>query len=765
MSTWKIAGFIGSLLCACLLTMTVARGQTEVSWKQEVAGLVKQATDAKLLPGAVVLVAQQGRVHFHEAYGSRALVPSVEAMTKDTIFDMASLTKPMITATCIMKLIEEGRLKVSDKASQYLPSFGQNGKDAITIEQLLLHTSGLIADNKQEDYEHGIAQSFANIDALKLVAPPGTRFIYSDVGYIVLGRIVEKLMGKPLDQVAREWILEPLQMSDSGFRRISDSKQVQPLSRFAPTEKEGETILRGVVHDPRGRQLDGIAGHAGLFSTSGDVMKYAQMLLNGGVFEGKTILKPETVRLMTAARFVPGGGMRSYGWDIDTGYSAPRGDRFPVGLSFGHTGYTGTSLWIDPTSQSCVIILTNRVHPDDKGNASPLRRAIGSLVARKLPIQPTRSPVLVGIDSLRKTGFKSLENKRVALVTNHTGIARDGFSTIDILHQAPKVNLAALFSPEHGIRGTLDEKVGDTKDEKTGLPIYSLYGKSRKLTKEKLKGIDVLVFDIQDIGCRFYTYISTLGHVLEAAAENKVKVLVLDRPNPIGGVVVQGPMLDAGNESFIAYHKLPVRHGMTMGELAQLFNAERKLQADLTVIKMEYWKREDEFDKTGLTWINPSPSMRTLQAALLYPGVGLLETTNLSVGRGTDRPFELIGAPWIDSVRWAQELQMEHPGGVRFMPMRFTPASSVHAGTLCQGVSIVVDDWSKVDPLRVGFTLAVTLKRLYPNDWQTKRLNTLLLHDETLQAIERGASVDQLMSISKKNLEEFLEVRKRYLLY
>ncbi len=764
MAIWKkVLGSLFGVGMSLLIAIT-ASGQSEVSWKQEVADLAKKAVADKKIPGAVVLVAQQGKILLHEAYGQRALVPQPEKMSLDTIFDMASLTKPMVTATCIMKLIEEGKLNVTDKASWYLPSFGQNGKGEITIEQLLLHTAGLIPDNAQDDYEHGIEQAYAKIDALKLIAQPGTRFIYTDVGFIVLGRIVEKINGQPLDVIAQRWLFEPLQMRDTGYRRISNTV-LSPANRIAPTEREGNEILRGVVHDPRARQLDGVAGHAGLFSTSSDVLKFAQMLLQLGSYEGKTILKPATVRLMTTAHYVPGGGMRSYGWDIDTGYSAPRGDRFPVGLSFGHTGYTGTSLWVDPTSQSCVIILTNRAHPDDKGDATPLRRAIGSLIARHLPVQPARSPVRVGIDVLRKSGFKGLENKRVALITNNTGVARDGISTIDILYQSPKIKLTALFSPEHGVRGTVDEKISDSKDEKTGLTIYSLYGKTRKPTKEQLKDIDVLIYDIQDIGCRFYTYISTLGLVLEAAAENKIKVMVLDRPNPIGGVTVQGTMNDPGKESFIAYHRLPVRHGMTVGELAQLFNTERKIGADLTVIKMLDWNREDEFDKTGLVWVNPSPNMRTLQAALLYPGVGLLEMTNLSVGRGTDRPFELVGAPWIDAVRWAQELQQEKIAGVRFMPMQFTPAASVFANVKCQGVSMVIEGWAKVDPLQVGFALAVTLKRLYPTAWQTKRLNTLLLNEEVYQAIDRGASVQELMTLSKKNLGGFLEVRKKHLLY
>jgi uncharacterized protein YbbC (DUF1343 family)/CubicO group peptidase (beta-lactamase class C family) len=757
---------LSAVVAASLLLLTAAlaeKGHDTSTAKAALAKAIQAAIDAKQTPGAVLLVAQQGKVLLHEAYGRRAIAPQPEEMTKDTIFDMASLTKPMVTATCIMKLIEDGKLKLTDPAAQHLPSFGQNGKDTITIEQLLLHSSGLIADNAQADYERPVPEIYERIDALKLVAPPGTRFIYSDVGFIVLGRIVEKLAGHPLDQVARAWIFDPLGMKDTGF-----TPGTHLAARLAPTEKEGsDPVLRGTVHDPRAQRLNGIAGHAGLFSSAEDVYRYASMLLNLGSLNGKTILKPETVRLMTTTRHVPNGGLRTYGWDADTGFSAPRGHHFPVGLSFGHTGFTGTSLWIDPTSQSIVILLTNRVHPDGKGNVTPLRRTVANVVAKELlgDPRPARSPVRLGIDVLRKDGFKLLENKRVGLVTNHTGLGRDGLSTIDILHQAPKVKLVALFSPEHGIRGALDEKVKDGVDDKTNLPVFSLYGERRKPTKEQLKDLDILIYDIQDIGCRFYTYISTLGLVLEAAAENNLKVVVLDRPNPIGGLAVEGPVLDAGKESFVAYHRLPVRHGLTVGELATLFNAERGIKADLAIVKMEGWRRDDLFDATGLLWVNPSPNMRTLQAALLYPGVGLLETTNLSVGRGTDRPFELVGAPWIDAARWARALQLEQVPGVRFIPIRFTPASSIHAKKECQGVSIVIDDVTKVKPMQVGYTLAVTLKRLFPTDWQTKRYMTLLGHQATFDALEQGRAVRELLLIDQEARDSFAKQREKYLLY
>jgi len=662
----------------------------------------------------------------------------------------------------VLKLVEMGNLKLTDHLAQYLPTFGQHGKDAITVEQLLLHTAGLIADNPLADYDRPRSEIYARIDALKPVALPGKRFLYSDVGYIVLGRLVETLTGKPLDQTAREWIFDPIGLKDSTFNPGGNL-----TARIAPTGKEGAVILRGIVHDPRARRLNGVAGHAGLFCTASDLHRFAEMLLNHGTFDGKIILQPATAQLLTTARPVPGGGLRTYGWDVDTAYSAPRGDSFPVGVSFGHTGFTGTSLWIDPSSRCVVILLSNRVHPDGKGNVTPLRRTLSNLVATHLlgDPRPARSPVRVGIDVLRKDGFRLLEGKRVGLVTNHTGLGRDGLSTIDILHDAPKVKLVALFSPEHGIRGVLDENVKDGTDAKTGLPVNSLYGERRKPTKDQLQHIDILVYDIQDIGSRFYTYITTLGLVLEAAAENHVKVVVLDRPNPIGGALVEGPVLDAGKESFVAYHRLPVRHGMTVGELAQCFNTERGIGADLTVVKMEGWHRSDFFDATGCVWVNPSPNMRTLQAALLYPGVGLLETTNVSVGRGTDRPFELVGAPWIDASRWAAELRLEHVPGVRFVPIRFIPTSSVHARKECQGVSLVIDDVSKLRALHVGYALAVTLRRLYPGDWQSNRLAVLLGHKETLQALNRGESVPSLLDLDRHEREAFAPVRSRYLLY
>lgn len=387
--------------------------------------------------------------------------------------------------------------------------------------------------------------------------------------------------------------------------------------------------------------------------------------------------------------------------------------------------------------------------------------AVAPISADELP----RPAVKTGIDVLAAEGFVRLKGRNVGLVTNHTGRAADGTPTIDLLFKADSVKLVALFSPEHGIRGDVDEKVGDTVDAKTGLPVYSLYGQRRKPTAETLKGVDTLVYDIQDIGCRYYTYISTLGLVLEAAREHNLRVVVLDRPNPIGGVAIAGPVRDGGRGSFVAYYELPVRHGMTVGELATLFNAERDLKVDLDVVRVTGWRRSDLFDRTGLMWRNPSPNMRHLTAALLYPGIGLLETTNVSVGRGTERPFEWIGAPWIDGRRLARELTRRELPGVRFVPVNRTPASSTHKGKECGGVDVIAVDWSQVRPVQLGLEIAATLRALYPKEWETKNFDRLLVHKATYEGIVAGKSVADLERAWQPGLAAFRKRRAAALLY
>lgn len=390
---------------------------------------------------------------------------------------------------------------------------------------------------------------------------------------------------------------------------------------------------------------------------------------------------------------------------------------------------------------------------------------VAALAAATSAEQP-QPGVETGIDVLRKDHFRSLRGQRVGLVTNQTGRAADGTPTSAILHAADGVRLVALFSPEHGIDGKQDrEGIGDARDDRTGLPIHSLYGDKRRPTREQLAEIDTLVFDIQDIGTRFYTYVSTLGECLSAAAEHRKRIVVLDRPNPLGGEVVSGPVLDRGKNSFVGWHPIAIRHGMTLGELAKMFVAERELAVTLEVVQCRNWGRSDRYDATGLTWVNPSPNMRSLTAAMLYPGVGLLETTNVSVGRGTDAPFEFVGAPWIDGRKWADELRAAKLPGVSFVPVDFTPAESKFRGELCQGVRILLVDWRQHDATRLGWELATSLRRLYPQAWKSTGYNRLLGNDRVYNAILSAERPSGVEAIYADELAAFRQRRKVFLLY
>lgn len=398
---------------------------------------------------------------------------------------------------------------------------------------------------------------------------------------------------------------------------------------------------------------------------------------------------------------------------------------------------------------------------------TPRRTGITALLTALLvSVSHANDSVLCGVDVLRRDEFRQLTGQRVGLITNHTGMTRDGVSTVVLLNQAPEVSLAALFSPEHGFEGKLDvSRIGDATDPLTGLKIFSLYGKTRRPTKEMLAEIDTIVFDIQDIGARFYTYVSTMGEAMQAAAEHGKRFVVLDRPNPINGTDVAGPMLDPGRESFVGFHHLPVRHGMTIGELALMFRSERKWDLQLDVIPCEAWHRDSFWDATGLLWINPSPNMRSLTQAILYPGIGLIETTNLSVGRGTDTPFEVIGAPWIHPRQLAAVLNNADLPGVRFIPIQFTPDSSKYANELCGGVNIVITERPKFLPLLTGLQICAGLQQLYPQQWKGKDALRLMGNQQTLDGILAGQSADQLSELASQGLDEFLQRRSRFLLY
>lgn len=765
--------------------------ENSASLDPDIAARIDTAMRAALLrddtAGAVLLIVANHKIVFQKPYGLRSKLPERAKMTADSIFDLASLTKAIVTSTSIALLIEQGQVRLNDRIVAHLPELNaQDGKEEISIEHLLLHTSGLPSSNTLSDYTKGLSHALSRIAALKLNAKPGMRYEYSDLGYILLGALIEKKSGQSLDVFAQKHFFGPLEMKDTGFRP-GDPKQ---KSRIALTESRDGHFVAGEVHDPRARLLGGVAGHAGLFSSAGDLSRFAQMLLKGGKYHRvdaqsgaqseSVILGPASLRLLMEARALPGEGdtpsskQRTLGWEVRT----PITDGKTTLSNLGHTGFTGTSIWLYPEVGGAVILLTNRLHPDGKGNISRLRGELASLVAPVflamaapkgeksdaiIKALPAQSSVLSGLDILKRDAFRPLQHKSIGLVTHPAGISADNENIIDLLKNTKGIEIKKLFSPEHGLRGDKDSPVEDGRDAKTGLPVISLYGPRTRPRKEDLGDIDALVVDLQDAGCRFYTYISTLGYLLESAALYKKQIFVLDRPNPIGGIGVEGPLPE--KESFTAYHPLPLRHGMTLGELARLLNEERKIGADLQVIAMEGWKRSMLFSDTHLPWVKPSPNMKSPSAALLYPGIGLLETTNISVGRGTDSPFQKLGAPFIDGRALANQMALFLLKGVIFNPIEFIPESSTHAGLRCGGIEIVVGDPRQVEPVRIGLSLAHALRKLYPSHWKAASLNTLLANTQVLQLIQRGDHPDQIIPAFQSDLNGFMAKRRRYLIY
>lgn len=749
------------------------------------AAITAAIADGKL-PGGVLWLERNG-VAYHKAFGHRALVPAVEPMSEDTIFDAASLTKVIATTPAIMRLVERGQVDLDAPVRRYLPEFTGGGKEQITLRQLLTHTSGLPPDVGTKTQWRGQATAIRLACGEKLLSPPGAKFRYSDINFFLLGEVVQRVTGRRLEEFVAAEIYRPLGMVDTGYLPPRAK-----LARIAPTEVVAGAPYRGVVHDPTARFMGGVAGHAGLFTTAADLARFARMMLNDGTLDGVRVFRPETIRLMTSVQTLAAvGARRGLGWDIDSAYSGPRGKLFPLG-SYGHTGWTGTSIWIDPFSRTFVIFLSNRNHPTEAGNVISLRATLGTLAAEAVtgfdftavpgalpsltvpasnaargaagPTSSLPPPTLNGIDVLKREGFAPLKGLRVGLITNHTGHDRERNPTIDLLNAASGVKLVALFSPEHGIRGAQDERVADSTDEKTGLPVHSLYGQRLKPTAAQLRELDALVFDIQDIGCRFYTYTATMGLCMEAAGEAGLKYFVLDRVDPITATAIDGPVL-TGETSFTAYYRIPVRYGMTIGELARMHHVERGLKTELHVIPVENWSRREWFDQTGLPWTNPSPNMRSLTEAALYPGVGLLETTAVSVGRGTDTPFEVVGAPYIDDVKLAAKLNGAGLAGVRFVPVQFTPKASVYQGRLCRGINVVLVDRDACPVVDIGLLIAQTLHRLYPKDFDLEKFDRLLGHRATIEALKAGESIAQIRQAWAPGLAEFQRRRTKYLLY
>jgi uncharacterized protein YbbC (DUF1343 family)/CubicO group peptidase (beta-lactamase class C family) len=804
---WKFRAFLTAIL---ILNLACASGFAATAKKPAAAArktralpvaarfkpvdaIVQAAVAEQIPPGAVLLVGHNGKVVYRKAYGFRSLEPTREPMTIDTVFDMASLTKCVATATSLTRMLELGQIRLNDPVAKYLPEFAQNGKEDITIRQLVTHYSGLPPDLSLKQPWEGYDTAIQMAMAEKLDNPPGAKFVYSDINYIVLGELVHKISGMTLDQYAKVHIYQPLKMTRTTF---NPPESWRPKIEATQYDERG-VMLKGVVHDPTSRRMGGVAGHAGLFSTADDIAKFAQALLNGG----KPILSALSVEKMITPQQPPNAAsLRGIGWDIDSPFSSNRGELLPVG-SYGHTGFTGTSLWIDPTTKTYIILLANGVHPrGGKPGLVALRGRVADAVAAALDLKVSQKEKLrleritgynetlsaarrvltrngnvkTGVDVLEEHNFAELKapegrKLRVGIITNQTGIDANGNRTIDVLAKAPNVELKAIFSPEHGIFGALDtSNVSNSKDPATGVTVYSVYGNTdakKHPPAEVLKDLDAIVYDIQDAGERYYTYETTLGYFMESAAKAGIAIYVLDRPNPVNGNFIQGAVSDGSHPNFADYHPTPIRHAMTIGELGQLYNAERHIGANLTVVKMEGWQRGDWFDSTGLLWIDPSPNLRSLTEATLYPGVAQVEGTNVSVGRGTDTPFEVLGAPWIKPREFAEYLNARQISGVRFVPTTFTPSDATYKGLPCGGVNMVVTDRNFLDGGELGLELAAALVKLYPNDYRIDKMIDLIGNQDVFNRLKAGEDPRRIQQDVQEAIDKFVNVRAKYLLY
>ncbi len=709
--------------------------------------LLRDAVATGQTASAALVVLRRGKVLYRGGAGGAG---------PGSIFDLASVTKVAATAPAVMWLAEQGKLRLQDPASKHVKLTTSADKKAITVQQLLLHTSGLpsvVWAGKKPDSGRKLVMS--RIRKARMKFSPGARFGYSDTGYIVLGEMVDAVAGKRLDALAHARIYRPLGMCSTGFNPPA-SKHSRVITPWPTGDKKGQ------VYDPLAARLDGVAGHAGLFSSADDMARFGQMMLNGGVLQGARVLTAATVAKMARPRTIPGRKRaRGLGWD----FARESLGRFSK-KAHGHGGFTGTSLWIEPRHKLVVVLLTNRTRLTPTPSVSRLRRRIHDAVLGALGAAPRR-PLLTGLDRLAASGFAALKGRRVGLITNRSAVDRRGRWIVDVMLAAPSVKLEALFVPEHGLSAKQDRRIKDSllKRGKRRIPVHSLFGPRRRPDSAALAGVDTLVFDVPTVGCRYYTYLSTMGWAMEVAARRGLRFVVLDRPDPLGGRVVQGPLSSRARQTSTNYHPLPVRYGMTVGELARHFARLRRIKVKLKVIRVTGWRRGQMFPHQGLPWRNPSPNIRSWRQALLYGGVGMVEGTNVAVGRGTDSPFQIVGAPWIRGIDLARELNRHKVPGVYWVATRFTPASSRHRRKLCQGARVVLLDPGALDPALLGVSIASSLRRLYPRDWQTKNLYKLISHAPTTRAVLAGGEAKDLPALWKADLQRFLKLRRKSLLY
>lgn len=709
--------------------------------------------------GAAALVGEGDVVLFAGAHGFRQLRPTPEPATEDTVYDLASVTKAVATATSVLMLWQEGRIDLDAPVEAYLPV---PGLAKFRLRHLLTHTSGLPAW-KPLHAEATTATAAVHLIAQEAAAAqPGRRYRYSDLNFILLGRLVEMVAQQRLDLFVRERIFEPLGMDDTTF-----NPPASWLPRIAPTEEcpwRGR-LVHGQVHDENAYAFGGVSGHAGLFSTIHDLATFCRAMLSG------KILNRETLDAAAKVGQVPFYAWQGLGWYLD-----PWGTRWtgylPSRDAFGHPGFTGTSVWMDRATNRYAILLSNTVHPSRRdANNRVLRQVFHDGVAKAL--YRGRANVHTGLDRLMLEGFEPLAGKRIAVLTHHAAVDQCNRPLLDVLAFADDIDLRTIYSPEHGFTGSAEAgaHVGDSR--RGSVPVVSLYGERKAPSPEELAPIDLFVVDLQDIGSRYYTYPATMKACIEACREAEVPVMVLDRPNPVGGARREGPLAES-TDSPVCWGRVPVRHGLTLGEtavyLSEAGTGPRRI--NVMVYPADNWRREHWFDECALPWIPPSPNIPDLETALLYVGMCLFEGTNLNEGRGTDRPFKLVGAPWLDAQAALARIKKEDALGVRLEAARYTPRSlpgkAAHPrfqDQTCQGIALTITERNPLRPFLLAVALIAAIRETHPSEFTFKEdwFDLLAGTAELRAGIERGEKPGPWVRwLERKNAAFAEEAPQRY---
>lgn len=747
-------------------------------------GALRDAVARHDIPGAVGLVQVGGVTIFHEACGNAILQPGQPvAMHPDHHFDLASLTKVVATTTAIMTLLDQQRLTLDDPLAVHLPALAASDKKNLTLRQCLTHTAGLPPFRPYYKTLQGKDAYLKAIAAEPLAHPPGTVWDYSDLGFILLGFVVESAAGAPLADYTHRRIFSPLGMKQTTYLpRGGQGLPADPhrlAATFAATENcpWRKRVMIGEVHDENAYALGGVSGHAGLFSTAQDLARFGRMLLGKGEGSGAAILSPESVSLLDRPQVPAVNPLQCVGWRWRSSLESTIGF-LGSPRAFGHTGFTGTSLWLDPDNQTVAVLLTNAVHPDRaRARSAPLRLGFHRAIVGGLRQAPAVPAVRSGLDVLESENFARLRGLRVAVVVNQTAVNAKGTHLLDLLAKQPDIKVTAIFSPEHGFMGEAPAggKVGDSA--RGAIPVYSLYGQRRAPAPEMAGLFDVLLYDIQDAGARFYTYIWTLFAVQQFCAQQKKPLIVLDRPDPLGGMHLEGPLLEEAQSSFVGLKPIPTRYGLTCGELARLFNQQgwlgEGLRAELDVVRLENWRRGMRPHQAAMPWVAPSPNMPVWDTIAVYPGTCIFEGTGWSEGRGTATPFEMVGGPGVDAMKLAGALNAQHLPGCRLLPAEFTPRPSPanpapkHQGLRCGGVFIRVDDHEAFRPVATGLAVLMALRAQAParHTWIASHFDRLLGTDRVRKQIEAGASLKHITAPWEWDLAAFDALRRPALLY